>query len=116
MNRTVKIKVNKPCSWVTVLIKEVKHGFVSLFFVKTTGCALVVGKQSGEVFSPFKRRFDHWPGEKLQTDSTFAVNIRNPFYEIPEFFFLQPLQQYNQRLLLVDWPRLKSFSIACCSP
>jgi hypothetical protein len=93
MDRTVKIKVNKPCPGGTFLIKKVKHGFVALFFVKSTSCVFMVGKQRGEVFSSLKSRLNHRPCKKLKTDTTFTVYIRYLFNQVPQSLLLHPIQQ-----------------------
>src|SRR6185436_19483548 len=85
MNRTVKIEMHVPLSWLPVLIQKMKDGLGSSLFIEAATRILMVCKPACEISSPRQRVLNHRPRVELQSHSAFAVNILDSLHEMPEF-------------------------------
>jgi len=83
MNRAIKIEVDVPLTWLSFLVKKMEHYVAAILLVKPASCVFVIGKATRKVSAPLQSRFDHGPGEELDSNTSLPINIRHLTYELP---------------------------------
>ena len=112
----VKIEMHVPFARLSLLKQEMEDRLRPVLFVKATARIFVVSKPAREIVPPRQRRFNHRPRFKLQTHATFTVYVSHSFYEMPELLRMQPVQQQQCCLLLVERKRIERRGIRQRAP